>query len=613
MSEVPTTATGFGPDTDRLHDAARLRSLARSGLCAQLDPQMQAVAERVHRWLGVPVALVSLVEPDRQVFPGMTGLPEPWASARAAPLEHSHCRHVVIGTEPLIVSDAREHPLLRDGPAVDELGAVAYAGMPLTDEAGNVLGSLCAIDTAPRQWTAAQLDLLRGLAEACSAELRLRLSRFSAREERQRRDELEQRLRGSFDRSQALLAASEAFSDTVTVEDVRIRVGELVKTELRPSYVGLALLEDDGRLHRMHDVRHSRGIEDTGPWQAYDLRTAVPTATAVRQRRIVAYEDRPGFDADHPEPVRRLMRDLDLHAIVAVPLMHVGGPLGALALGWDAPRRLEPAELLTVTTLAGYTAQALDRARRLQHRDSAAHQLQQAMLTTLPLVDGLVMSARYQPADSREDVGGDWFDAVAVPDPARPDGRLLAVSVGDVIGHALDAATVMGQVRSMLRQAAWDHPGEPPSHTLRAFELAADGIGLNAMGTALLAHLDRGDDRRWAVTWTNAGHPPPILLRPDGAAALLDGHDILFGFPGPATSPRRDHREEIDPGSTLFLYTDGLVERRGSDLDEGTDRLLRLLVENRDLPPPDLVDRAVDALAPDSPDDVVAFAVHFPA
>ena len=616
MSEVPTTvatAAGVESEDEQLQDAARLRSLAQSGLGAQLDPKMQAVAERVHRWLGVPIALVSLVGRDRQVFPGMTGLPEPWATSRSAPLGHSYCRHVVTATEPLIVSDAREHRLFRDDPAVDELGAVAYAGMPLTDEAGNVLGALCAIDVVPRQWTADELDLLRGLAEACSTELRLRLSRFSARDERRRRDELEQRLRGSFDRSQALLAASEAFSDTVTVEDVRSRVSELVKTELRPSYVGLALLGDDGRLHRMRDTRLPRGLEDTGPWLTYDLLTAVPTATAVRKRRIVAYDDRPGFDANHPESARRLLRDLDLHAIVAVPLMHVGGPLGALALGWDAPRHLAPAEMLTLTTLAGYTAQALDRARRLHHRDSVAHQLQQAMLTTLPDVSGLTMSARYKPADSREDVGGDWYDAVSVPDPDRPDGRLLAVSVGDVIGHALDAATVMGQVRSMLRQAAWDHPGEPPSHTLRAFELAAEGIGLTAMGTALLAHLSCGADGRWAVTWTNAGHPPPILVPPDGEATLLEGHDILFGFPSLTTSPRRDHHHDLAPGSTLFLYTDGLIERRGSDLDEGTDRLLRLLAENRGLAPPELVDLAVDTLAPDSPDDVVAFAIDFPS
>ena len=149
------------------------------------------------------------------------------------------------------------------------------------------------------------------------------------------------------------------------------------------------------------------------------------------------------------------------------------------------------------------TGRRLDRARRLHHRDSVAHQLQQAMLTTLPDVAGLTMTARYQPADTREDVGGDWYDAAPVPDPAALDGRCLAISVGDVVGHNLAAATVMGQVRSMLRQAAWDHPGGPPSVTLGAFERAAAGLGLQAVGTALLTH----------------GHPSGFL--PAGALAHL--------------------------------------------------------------------------------------------
>ena len=138
-----------------------------------------------------------------------------------------------------------------------------------------------------------------------------------------------------------MLAASEAFSDTVTVEDVRRRVSELVTIELRPSYVGLALLDDVGRMHRIRDTRLPRGIEDAGPWLAYDVLTAIPTATAVRQRRIVAYEDRPGFDADHPEPARRLIRDLDLHAIVAVPLVHLGRAAGRARsrLGLPPPSR----------------------------------------------------------------------------------------------------------------------------------------------------------------------------------------------------------------------------------------------------------------------------------
>jgi GAF domain-containing protein len=566
-----------------LSDPDRLRALAEAGLATEPDPRMEAVAERVRQRLGVPVALVSLVQPERQVFPGAAGLPEPYASTRATPLSHSFCRYVVTSAEPLIVTDAHTDPLVRDNLAVHDLGVRAYAGMPLTDERGNVLGSLCAIDDRPRDWTAAELEALRDLADTCSTELRLRLVRFEAQVERARRDELEDRLRRSFDRARTLLIASQAFTDTVTVDDVRDRVAELVESELAPSYAALVLADE-------HDVGSLR-----------------PTAVAARQRQVVAYPDRPSFDAAHPPALRARLRRLGLHAVVAAPLLH-GAP-GAIVLGWDAPHPLEPPDVITVSTLAGFAAQALDRALRLQHRTGVAQQLQQAMLTSLPEVPGLDMAACYHPADSREFVGGDWYDATFVPDPQHPD-DVLAVCAGDVVGHTLHAATVMGQVRSMLRQAAWDRPGEPPSHALTALELATDGLGLHATGTAVLAHLRRIGDGRWSTTWSNAGHPPPILVEPDGRTVLLDGHDILFGYPALRPGPRRDHHRVLDPGSTLFLYTDGLVERRGADIDEGIDRLRLLLSTRRGKPPAEIVDAAVATLAPDSPDDVVAFAVH---
>jgi GAF domain-containing protein len=616
MSGVLVSASSWedGPanvlSVDVLGDSGRLRSLAETGLRAESDPDMDVFAERVRRRLRAPVALVSLVRGDDQVLPGLAGLPEPWASRRSTPLTHSFCRYVVASAEPVIVSDARGHLPVRDNLAVSELGVIAYAGMPLTDAPGNVLGSLCAIDTRPRKWTSVELDDLSEIAGTCSTELRLRLSRVDAETERQRRDQLEQRLRRSFDRSQALLDAAQSFAGTATVDDVRARVSELVMGQLRPSYVGLVLLDERGRLRRLHDDQFPPGAEDTGPWAEYDLRTRLPTATAARQRRLVVYTDRASYDADHGEQARQLLRALGLHAVVVAPLLDADVALGSVALGWDAPREFDPSDLLTVTTIAGFTAQALDRARRLQQRDSVAHRLQQAMLTTLPRTAGVDMAARYQPADSREQVGGDWYDAAPLPDRDDPDGRDLAVSVGDIIGHNLEAATVMGQVRSMLRQAAWDHPGESPSRTLVAFEHAAAGLALDATGTALLAHLHRGRDRQWTMTWTNAGHPPPVLIRPDEPAVLLDGHDVLFGFPALRGRVRRDQCVELQPGSTLFLYSDGLVEKRGSDIDAGTEQLVGLLDAHRDASPQDIVDTAVDALGIESPDDVVAFAIR---
>jgi GAF domain-containing protein len=567
-----------------LSDPARMRSFARSGLTAVADAQMDALAERVRRWVGAPVALVSLVQPDRQVFPGMVGLPEPWASTRSTPLTHSFCQHVVTSAEPLIVPDAREHPLLRDNRAVHDLGVVAYAGMPLTDETGNVLGSLCAIDIRPRPWTDDELTALRDLADACSTELRLRLVRYEAQVERARRDQLEEQLHRSVERARTLLHASEAFTDTVTVDDVRARAGELVASELAPSYAVLVLPDDPA--------------------------PPVVAAPAAADTGGVGYPDRLHFDADRPELDRRWLRDQGLHAVVAAPLLHGDTSLGTLLLGWDAPHPLEPPDQLTITTLAGFAAQAMDRALRLQYRTGVAHQLQQAMLTSLPEVPGLEMAARYHPADSREHVGGDWYDAAFIPDPQRPGDEILAVCVGDVVGHTLRAATLMGQVRAMLRQAGWDHPGEPPSHALTALELATTGLGLAATGTAVLAHLRRTVAGQWSVTWSNAGHPPPVLLCPDGSTMLLEGHDLLFGYPELRTGPRCDHDQVLEPGSTLFLYTDGLVECRGCDVDERIDRLRLLLAGLRGRPPAEMVDTAVEVLAPEARDDVVAFAIH---
>jgi hypothetical protein len=408
--------------------------------------------------------------------------------------------------------------------------------------------------------------------------------------------------------------ASQTFIDTRTVDDVRTRLRELVTAELHPVHVDVVLLDERGRL-RHTDPQPGRaggGRRDADPAQASPSTAPLPSATAIRERRIVHHLDRDGVDRSYPAPTRAVLRRLGLHSVVAAPLPGVDEPLGAVVPGWAAPRAVEPADLLTVTAIAGYAGHALDRARVLHHRTSVTHELQNAMLTTLPTIDGLPMAARYEPADSREDVGGDWFDAAPLTDPAHPDHPVLAVSVGDTVGHALHAATIMGQVRSMLRQSAWDHPGGPPSLILRAFETASLGLGLAAAGSAVVAHLCGTPSGRWSMTWTNAGHPPPVLLLPDGTTELLSDHDALFGFRLTASLPRRDHRRALPPGTTLFLYTDGLVERRDSDIDAGVAALLAVLDQVRDRTPQEIVDTAVTRVAPDAPDDVVAFAIRFP-
>ncbi len=410
---------GWGPDDEppvpRLADPQRLHVLAESGLSTNSDPDMEYFAQRARTLLGVPVALVSLVEADQQVFPGMAGLPEPWASKRCTPLSHSFCQHVVVTAEPLVITDARDEPRVRDNLAIPDLGVVAYAGMPLTDVDGQVLGSLCAIDVRPRVWTADELDALADLARACSTTIRLRLADHLAERERARRDEVERWHRAALARSQLLLRASVALMDTLSVDDVRLRIADLVAADLGPSYVGLTVV-DGHRLQRVADPRLRPGAEyllDS------DLQAPTVSARAIRERRRLHYSDRAELDAEYPPVTQALFRRYGLHSLVCVPLLGSDGPLGAMLLGWDRPRVSDSQELAVISAIAGYAAHALERAGILQHRISVVHEMQNAMLSALPVVDGLELAARYVPADARERVGGDWYDAVLLAGTGR--------------------------------------------------------------------------------------------------------------------------------------------------------------------------------------------------
>ena len=149
-----------------LGQPARLAALRRVAL---LDTPAEAAFDRLTRLaatiLGAPVALVTLVDADRQFFKSAVGLPEPWASRRETPLSHSFCQHAVASRRPLIVGDAREDPVLRDNMAIRALEVIAYAGIPLIAGDGHALGTLCVIDHEPRDWRPEETALLESIAK----------------------------------------------------------------------------------------------------------------------------------------------------------------------------------------------------------------------------------------------------------------------------------------------------------------------------------------------------------------------------------------------------------------------------------------------------------------
>lgn len=620
--------------------AARLAALRRMGLSASADAGMERFARLVASMLRVPVALVALVEEDRQVFPGLVGLAEPWATSRQTPLSHSLCQHVTATGSPLVLPDARQDERTRASLAIGDLGVIAYAGMPLTDGQGLVLGSLCAIDTRPRSWSQRELADLADLAAACSAELRLRIVSQDAR---QAQDDAELARRAaeaaqgvaerSEDRAQAfaaqarvtlgraelMLRAAEDLADTAGLADVRRRLGDLVSGDLKPAYVGLALL-DGQQLRRVPDPEVPHAAE--AGEQVFALGSDLPSARAAREGRMVIIGDRAALEAGYGPAAADQLDAAGLGAVVCVPLPGIRRIVGTLILGWKTQHRVDVTEQAVLTAIAGYTARAIERALYLDERITVARELQQAMLTDLPGTSGLQLAALYRPALAGDLVGGDWYDAY--PLTARSGGRQpggadhvgiplpLAVTVGDITGHDVRAAAIMGQVRSMLRQADLDL-GLGPAAAVTAMERACAVLSLDATGTLIHAHLrPAASSGGWRLTWTNAGHPPPLLRHPDGRIEQLDEHERLL-WPGVPGGGRTDHQRVLAPGAMLLLYTDGLVEHRGDDMDAAIARAAALLAgAPADLPLPDLLRQLVDEVADPAYDNTVLLAARIP-
>lgn len=169
---------GVVPPSDPvLADPGRLALLMRTGLMEGAgDPALDRLGRAARAVLDAPVALVSLVDHERQVFACAFGLAEPWATRRQTPLSHSFCRHAVVRNAPLVVEDARRHPDLHDNPAIEDLGVVAYLGIPLVTQDGAVLGTLCVIDHVPRAWTREQVTLASDLAFAAITQIERRIA-----------------------------------------------------------------------------------------------------------------------------------------------------------------------------------------------------------------------------------------------------------------------------------------------------------------------------------------------------------------------------------------------------------------------------------------------------
>ena len=338
----------------------------------------------------------------------------------------------------------------------------------------------------------------------------------------------------------------------------------------------------------------------------------LPACATARTGRRLLLPTRASGLAFHPA-MEQVYADTRREGWAFLPLAGPHEVLGALALSWPEEHVCAPDELELLDTFAAQCAQALQRIRATESERRSARAarrmseaLQRSLLTQPTIAASLEVAVRYRPAAQEAQVGGDWYDAFTTA-----AGATLLV-VGDVSGHDRTAAATMGQVRNLLRGAAYDSD-DSPGVLLTRLDAALAGLQLESLATAVVARLEQGPtDRERGVRrlrWSNAGHPPPMLRRPDGEVEVLGGeHDLLLGVdPG---TPRGEHLVELPAGSTLLLYTDGLVERRAASLGEGIAGLAKAFEVEGWRDPEVLADLLLATVSPEAVDDVALLALR---
>ncbi|MFC4913886.1 SpoIIE family protein phosphatase [Actinomadura gamaensis] len=349
------------------------------------------------------------------------------------------------------------------------------------------------------------------------------------------------------------------------------------------------------------DLPHGRGL----------LGELIRRPEPLRVSEIGRHPRSVGFPPGHP-PMRTLL---------GVAISVRGRIYGNLYLADRRDGRpFDDDDEAVVLALAGAAGVTVENARLYQQVRAGAERFQRLLLPRLPDLAPFTAAAVYRPAaaDERGLVGGDWYDALLLPD------RSCAAVIGDVVGHDLTAAAAMAQTRNMLRALLYDR-GTPPSSVLTQLDHTLHAITDNPVTTACLARIEpvtdppstgraeEPDSRelRWRLHWSNAGHPPPLLVSPEGKARYLDAEP---GVPlGVETAlPRPDHTCLLPAGATVVMFTDGLVEHRRHPIEEGFAALAATAAAHADRSLPDLCRALVDHQPGDGHDDLAVLLLRTP-
>jgi PAS domain S-box-containing protein len=414
--------------------------------------------------------------------------------------------------------------------------------------------------------------------------------------------------------ARAAADVSDALAEASGEEEAVRRLTRTV-VPLLGDWVIASLVGEDGRLYDVASWHADPGLRETAEQYAAlrlgALRSTAPIVEALRSGKPILVDDVATAVGRTliPGPVCDAFEALAPRTAVALPLQARGRTVGALSVYRTVDRLPADADdIATLREVADRVALALDNSRLYEQQRRLAEGLQRSLLTAPPEPDHAEIVVRYRPAMLAAEVGGDWYDAFL-----QPSGSTVVV-IGDVVGHDTEAAAAMGQLRGMLRGIAY-RDGAGPAAVLTELDAAIQGLGMHTMATAAIARLEQTDEEKAAgttrVRWSNAGHPPPLLIHHDGRIEELftDRAELMLGV-DPVTS-RSETVVTVRRGSTLFLYTDGLVEGRDLPLDDGIARLGVVLAELRDRPLGALCDEVIQRLRPEGlQDDVALVAVR---
>jgi len=292
-------------------------------------------------------------------------------------------------------------------------------------------------------------------------------------------------------------------------------------------------------------------------------------------------------------------------ALVVFPLMGRREPLGVLVVVLREDARTVTVSEDGVLTLLRLTAHrvgvALDVMRLYAREHRLAETLQRAMLPEQAEIPDLDVWTYYAPSAAHAQVGGDWFDVLHIDD------GLVGLVVGDVVGHDIEAAAVMGQLRSIVRSYAFERGA--PGSVLERVDQLVEGMGMTRAASLVLGLLRSDDDGAWRLEYSRAGHLPPVVVR-DGEAATLDGAGgALVGF---GRTDRDTAVLPLERGDVLVLYTDGLIERRRTPLREGLDQLLAVSAEVRTRDAAGIGEELLSRVGAAREDDVAVVVVRIP-